>query len=349
MTHAETQAFLNSGALIRLPSGKVRFWKGPFREIEFQKNIDFSVACMDFFDSQSKFFRAAEPAFEMEVSSFRSLLQAQMADTAFPASSFFQASFEKFQESFQDILGRIHRGELDKAVPIVFAESPLTPTMGQKARMISHVLEAHPHLYPFGFWDERSGVLGATPEVLFHQRDHHLSTMALAGTRARANEHELLKDPKEMKEHLFVVKDLQQRLEKFGWLKTGDTHIAEFGILSHLRTLIDVEALDLGVDELMKKLHPTAALGVFPRNYGLQWLKSLPYQEQRGVFGAPLVFSLSPQESIALVAIRCLQWNENETQIGTGCGLVETSDLQREWKELALKRESVMKALGLSL
>lgn len=349
MTHKEMRDFLNSGALIRLPSGKVRLWKGPFAPIKFEKNSIFSVACMDFFSAQSEFYKSSESVIETEVSTLRGLLQEQMDDSVFPASSFFLPSFEKFQESFQDILGRIHRGELEKAVPVVFAESPLTPTPGQRARMISHALESHPGLYTFGFWDQTAGVLGATPEVLFQLKDHHLSTMALAGTRSRADELELLKDPKEMKEHMFVVQDLHERLEKFGWVKVGDTHLAEYGILTHLRTMIEVEAADLSVDELMKKLHPTAALGVFPRNYGLQWLKALPYQEQRGIFGAPIVFSLSHNESIALVAIRCLQWGEDKTQIGTGCGLVETSDLQREWKELALKRESVLKILGLSL
>jgi menaquinone-specific isochorismate synthase len=215
--------------------------------------------------------------------------------------------------------------------------------------MIHQALEAHPGLYVFGFWDQGEGVLGATPEVLFHLQEKKLTTMALAGTSARVDEARLLRDPKELKEHQLVVQDIKERLEKWGWVKLQETRLVEFGMLSHLQTPIEVEIGDVGVEELVKRLHPTAALGVFPRNYGLNWMQGLPYQEQRGLFGAPIVFSISRSESIALVAIRCLQWSENGSQIGSGCGLVAASDLQKEWQELALKRESVFKVLGLSL
>lgn len=349
MTQTEIFAFLNSGALVRLPSGKVRLWKGPFHQYEYSKSPVFSLAYMDFYGSQLHSLEASGAVIETEVATLRSLLQEHLSEAPLAASSFLPPSFEKFQESFQAIQGKIHRGEVEKAVPVVFAQSPLVPTPAQRARMISQALEAHPDLYVFGFWDGSSGVLGATPEVLFQLQEKKLKTMALAGTHARENSSDLLRDPKELKEHQLVVKDIKERMEKLGWVKVHDTHVADYGILSHLRTFIEVEISDVTVEDLVKRLHPTAALGVFPRNYGLTWMQSLPYQDQRGIFGAPVVYSLSRSESIALVAIRCLQWSENGSQIGTGCGLVESSDLQKEWQELALKRESVMKVLGLSL
>jgi menaquinone-specific isochorismate synthase len=286
---------------------------------------------------------------ETEVSTLRALLQSVMSETPLSAASFFQPSFEKFQISFQDIQGRIHRGEIEKAVPVVFAEAPIVPSAAQKARILYQALEAHPELYVFGYWDPVSGIIGATPEVLFHLKENKLKTMALAGTKPRDEEESLLRDPKELREHQLVIEDIKLRLEKLGWVKVDETRIAEFGTLSHLRTYLEAEVSLASVEDLMKRLHPTAALGVFPRNYGIQWMKELPYQNQRGVFGAPFVFSLSHSETIALVAIRCLQWDENGSQIGSGCGIVEASNLQKEWKELALKRDSVMKALGLSL
>jgi menaquinone-specific isochorismate synthase len=349
MTQTEIYSILNSGALIRLPSGKVRLWSGPFAPLESTKNNVFSIAWMDFFGSQMHFLQSGAPVIETEVSTLRGLLQSYMEEGPLLASSFMPPTFENFQESFQDIQGRIHRGEIEKAVPVVFAQSPVVPSLSQRAQMLYHALEAHPELYVFGYWDQNSGVIGATPEVLFHLKEKSLKTMALAGTKSRAEEESLLRDPKELREHQIVIEDIKQRLEKLGWVKVGETHIAEFGTLSHLRTYIEAEVSIDSTEDLMKRLHPTAALGVFPRNYGLQWMKTLPYQEQRGLFGAPIVFSISHSEKIALVAIRCLQWSENGTQIGTGCGIVEASDLQTEWKELALKRQSVMKVLGLAL
>lgn len=349
MTQAEIIEILNSGALIRLPNGKVRIWKGPFESVPSGKDSVFSIAWMDFFGSETRFLKASAGPVEIEVSTLRGQLQKIMAENPLSASNFFQPSFEKFQESFQEIQGKIHRGEIEKAVPVVFAESPMVPSNGQIAHMLDHALEAHPELYVFALIDQGAGILGATPEVLFHLNDKSLKTMALAGTHPRAEKEDLLKDPKELREHRLVVDDLKQRLEKSGLLKIGETHVAEFGPLCHLRTIIEAEVASDSVEDMMKRLHPTAALGVYPRNYGVQWMKGLPYQDQRGLFGAPLVFSLSEKESLALVAIRCLQWSDSGSQIGTGCGIVEASDLQKEWKELALKRESVMKVLGLSL
>lgn len=349
MTQDEIFDFLNSGALIRLPSGKVRLWKGPFDFCEAGKEQVFSIAYMDFFGAKTDFFESRSAVIETEVSTLRTLLQSHMSEMPMPASSFIPPSFEKFQESFQAIQGKIHRGEIEKALPVVFAQSPLIPTPNQRARMLVQALEAHSGLYVFGFWDQSQGILGATPEILFHLKDKNLKTMALAGTHPEAEASSLLRDPKEMKEHRFVIQDIQEKLEKLGWVKIGDTQVADYGVLSHLKTDLEVEISGASVEELIRRLHPTAALGVFPRNYGIAWMKDLPYQDQRGLFGAPMVFSVSRSECLALVAIRCLQWNENGSQIGSGCGIIEASDLHREWKELALKRESVMKVLGLSL
>ncbi len=349
MTQNEILEFLKSGALIRLPSGKLRLWKGPFRPVTIIKEPVFSVAYMDYDASQPQFLQSSTAVVETEVSTFRGLLQPHLSQVSFSGHSFFQPSFEKFQDSYQIIQGKIHRGELEKAVPVVFAESPLVPSLAEKARMLWHALESHPELYVYGFWNESTGVIGASPEILFHVKENHLRTMALAGTRPQHLESELLKDPKELKEHQFVIDDLKQKLEKYGWPKVGSTKTASFGPIAHLKTEIEIELSHVEIEDLLKQLHPTAALGVFPRNYGIHWMKELAYQAQRGVFGAPLTFSISHTEVISIVAIRCLQWSENGSQIGTGCGIIASSDLQKEWRELALKRQSVMKILGLDL
>jgi menaquinone-specific isochorismate synthase len=216
--------------------------------------------------------------------------------------------------------------------------------------MIDVALEAHPGLYVYGYWQNGEGILGATPETLFVRTAEQVRTMALAGTLSKKSgktPREFLKDPKELHEHQLVVKDIQQRLQRLGWVRTAATEVIELPTLYHLRTLIEIDVHNADIQELVQLLHPTPALGVSPRNYGLGWMRDLPYQKDRGLFGAPLLFSLSENETICLVAIRNLQWSAAGSRIGSGGGLVSASDLQSEWKELALKRESVMKALGL--
>lgn len=355
MTHSDIESFLKTGALIRLPSGKVRLWKMPFSPEEFGNNKVFSIAYRDFFESEIISLKSSEIVLETEVSELRSLLQQYLsncdATETFTESDFQEPSKEKFVESFQAIQGKIHRGEIEKAVPVVFAGSSKHPSPQILAQMLVHVLQAHAELYVYGMWNGSSGILGATPETLFHVRGNHLRSVALAGTLPEAEKDQrkdLLQDSKEMKEHQLVIDDLKEILEKIGWVKISETHILQLPTLAHIRTFLDVEGPMPSLADLVKRLHPTAALGVAPRNYGLQWMRELPYQKQRGLFGAPIVFSLSHSEYIGLVAIRCLQWGPHGSQLGSGCGIVEKSELEREWRELKAKRSSVFKLLGLS-
>jgi menaquinone-specific isochorismate synthase len=348
MTHNDLRAV----AWLRLPTGKVRFWRGPFEPTEFKKNNEFSIGYCDFFDTKLTFLRASSEPQEMSVSEFRQALQPLFRQRPLhPArESFREPQFDLYQKAFQTVLGKIHQGEIEKAVPIVFAESAEVPQWEDLAGLMDAALEAHSGLYVYGFWQNGQGILGATPEYLFHRTADQVRTMALAGTCAKNGEQtaqEFFKNPKEQHEHQLVVKDLQQRMQKLGWVKTDETKVIEFPQLYHLRTLLEVETRNADVQELVQLLHPTPALGVSPRNYGLAWMRDLPYQKDRGLFGAPLMFSLSAEESLCLVAIRNLQWSERGSRIGSGGGLVAASDLQSEWKELALKREAVMKALGL--
>jgi isochorismate synthase EntC len=48
-----------------------------------------------------------------------------------------------------------------------------------------------------------------------------------------------------------------------------------------------------------------------------------------------------------LVAIRNIQWQDEKIRLGSGCGIVKSSQIEREWQELKLKRESVKRMLSI--
>jgi menaquinone-specific isochorismate synthase len=363
MAQFDIQQFLNSGAFIRLKSGKLRVWTGPFKvtesnktkaEPEAQGTVPGSAILFKNFYGSEVFsmkssFEGSSDVLETDVGTFRNFLHEFNKSQSAPAFGGFLPPSEKaFHDSFQDIMGRIQRGEIDKAVPIVFAESPLIPQASQLAQMIDHVLEAHEELFPFGFWFNGSGIIGATPEILFRTEEQKILSMALAGTSPADQINQLKSDRKEISEHEIVVRDIEDRLKGFGWVRREPTKAVKIGPIAHLRTEISVSTQKIDALRLIESLHPTAALGVYPRNYGIAWMKNLPYQSGRGVFGAPILFPISKYESICLVAIRCLQWTSDGSQIGTGCGIVSESQFQNEWEELALKRSSVIKVLGIS-
>jgi menaquinone-specific isochorismate synthase len=262
------------------------------------------------------------------------------------------ASFEGFEISFQEIFTRFNQG-LKKAVPIAFETSKRTLGGDDLLSMIEALLEAPPNLYVYGFWQNGRGLLGATPEVLLRQDGDSLTTMALAGTCPKedlGSRQALMDDVKERHEHDLVAQDVVQRLKTYGDVQTQGPMLLELPSLFHLKTDIRCRLLpsqSFQFFEACKRLHPTPALGVSPRSYGIEWMRELPEQSDRRGFGAPWGLKWAEHEALCLVAIRNIQWGPQGSRVGAGCGIVAQSNLQQEWRELFQKRLSVKKVLGL--
>lgn len=254
-----------------------------------------------------------------------------------------------FEKKFREIKGAFETGVLSKAVPVVFERGKLKVSrdifLSWARRAIAH---RHPNVFPYGLWSQGEGILGASPEILVCLNSSSLlRTMALAGTHASEKGGDvLLSDEKELYEHRLVIEDICQRLEGLGAIEKGITHILSVPGLSHLCTWISVKGT-CSLLEAVSCLHPTSALGVLPKEQ-TSWLPGLLVGgKERGRFGAPFGW-LSPEgRGLCLVAIRNIQWRGEEIQLASGCGIVPASNIDREWKELHAKRDSVRRSLRL--
>ncbi len=247
-----------------------------------------------------------------------------------------------FRMQFERIKTEIENDTIKKAVPVVFASRSQTLTPHELAHCIFNLSQKKSAGYSYGAWNIQGGILGLTPEVLFVLEGTTLKTMALAGTLVKepgARAEDLLSDPKEVEEHEYVVADLKQRLESFGVVKTGALEIMELPTLFHLRTPIEVALSGpVSAQDVLARLHPTPALGGYPRSSALRLLKSIETQP-RGLFASPVTFQ-SREKTLCLVGIRSLTWDQNSLYAGSGCGIVGRSDFQKEWKELQKKRQA---------
>ena len=98
---------------------------------------------------------------------------------------------------------------------------------------------------------------------------------------------------------------------------------------------------ELSFKELCFLLHPTPALGGFPRPPALKLLFEL--QEKTGprlFFGAPFGV-VKNDKAFCVTAIRNIQFKGGKAYIGSGCGLVKAGRVDREWKELSKKRQAI--------
>ncbi|HRD55758.1 MAG TPA: chorismate-binding protein [Parachlamydiaceae bacterium] len=250
-----------------------------------------------------------------------------------------------FEAVFKNLMEKIKKKELAKAVPYLFEK---TGKRMCKARLLNSLFKAlayaerHP-AFIYGLWGDEEGFLGATPEALFEFKHNQLKTTACAGTLS-ANE-KISK--KLLLEHDLVVEGIASSLSPFGELEMQPKEQIPFANFTHLVTPIKVRLKNPPqFKKLVSALHPTPALGAFPKEKGMAFLEEFQMRLPRDRFGAPVGY-LFKEEAFSVVAIRNVQWGLFGMKIGAGCGIVEGSLFEDELNEVKLKLKATREILQL--
>ena len=341
----DSSNFLKEGAFLRW-KGQWIIFEGPFKSLTNEFSNEISIAYMNFYDSRPTPLTALNQHV-MDCSAWKEWIKPE------PLSYSFQwlgPSREQYSRSFGVVQSQIRSHKWKKAVPIAFDRSAGTMTDDIKKLILSGLAQAPDTLIPYGFWKNGEGMIGLTPEILFHRKKDILESMALAGTeKKQSGKCQLLSDEKNLKEHDFVVQELFEKLKSLGKLEQSEgPQILELPTLFHLMTKFSVKLSKAWNDmEAISYLHPTSALGISPFK---KWkeLEMLPEQKNRNFFGAPFLVQITKDESVALVALRQIQWDKNEVRIGAGGGVVQESQEELEWLEILAKIDSVKKLMGIS-
>lgn len=352
----EVDSFLGNGCLIGLGQQKCLLAWGKSKKSKLPDTSKAQFYFPDFYMEEKAPWVSFENVVVTDSVLLGDLLQIFAAQPKLDLS-FQEPSLDDFEKIFFKIKASIEQKEIQKAVPIVFSKAFGSVTKAMRAQYIQNLLRNSGKQTPYAYFTPTSGIFGASPEILFSYdlQSARLETMALAGTRRsdREKENPLACDEKEMFEHQLVIRGLREKLSIVGEIEISPTYVWDLGLISHLRTDISVEmisrpnATSLFI-EMCQALHPTAALGVAPQTADWRYLKGCEGDLDRARYGAPFGVLSPTGKSIVLVAIRNLQFNENGiVSMGSGCGIVESSDLQNEWQELSLKRQSVRAILGL--
>lgn len=260
-----------------------------------------------------------------------------------------------FQEAFVELQQAFNDGRLEKGVPFAFTSTSDKMSWMRLMHSIKQALTYIQHFpgYLYGHWEGESGFLGVTPEILFRHHEEQpsfLQTMALAGTRKENDcAEEFEKNEKEHREHRLVIEGISKDLQRMGKVISGKTSVLNLPTLKHLFTPIEVH-LDqpFHFESAVVSMHPTPALGAFPRPEGWKWLENLQKKLDRQHYGAPFGFYFGSRGfSFCIVAIRQVQWSASGMRIPAGCGVIKSSVLQNEWEEVQLKMRAIRKIFGL--
>lgn len=198
--------------------------------------------------------------------------------------------------------------------------------------------------------------VGCSPELLFRKSAaaSKISTVALAGTAPTDRAQTLSHDPKELKEHEWVIQSLKEQSRNWAELSFSDPLVVDLGNgLSHLKSQVDLSPTWIKPPDdlahfLIEKLHPTAALGSFPPK-AIELHRLYSGAEDRRHFGAPMLLQTNEGDLESWVNIRSFEIKRNgRIFFPVGAGLVQESTFESEWQELLRKRSSLLNTLGIS-
>ena len=332
-------------AFVQTAPGRVFVGWGPFEQLPFRRPERPAFYVTDFFLDDAHPWR--HPAEWAEIS----IEELASAGGARPEIEWQSPALAEFAPLFQSAHDAMERGDFTKIVPVIFEHGTLRRD-GLLAHLLSQLTMMPPGLWAYGYAYKNHGLIGATPEVLFQGEARAYRTMALAGTREVARAEELLTDAKERREHRLVVDDIIRRLSPFGNIEVGPLGLLRLPAIAHLITPIffaeNGGSEKMSFAEMVRRLHPTAALGVSPRTpAGERWLREADRGVKRRTFGAPFGIEREDRSSLALVAIRNVQWQSDRVRVGSGAGMLAESRLEREFEEMRQKRDQVKALFGI--
>ncbi len=341
----DKKSFLRSGALYGKGDQIFLLWGK--REILSECPSDLAVCRRGFFDEGPLFWQSFEKGVELGRDKAREFFEIKCKKWHWKAPL-----FEEFKKQFVFLQKAFVKEGLKKGVPYVFETSGERVGMEDLESMIASGLREKKG-FLFGEWNSEQGIIGLSPELLVSQESSgKFKTMAVAATltleKFERNPDELVKDNKQIQEHEWVVRDIENQLIPLAECKVGKCTTVKTSTLVHLMTPIEFEAKNqLTIDQVVHCLHPTAALGCSPRSLWKNVMKQFDEWNSRGSFGAPFGFSFHSKWVDFVVAIRCLIWRGENLKLGAGCGILPLSDMEQEWRELVDKRESVKRIFTL--
>ncbi len=264
-------------------------------------------------------------------------------------------------EIVEQAVNLIKHGKLEK---VVLARALDIHSSSDPRSVLKSLEKNYPECIAFLIDFGIASFVGATPEILLQfqfdsdRQDLSLKSDAIAGSTRRglsSSEDQLLGDLllaslKDRYEHEIVIRSICDRLKEFDvdLQKLSSPKLKCLKNVQHLHTEIEGTLKNthwLKSFEILRQLHPTAAVGGEPQEIAVQLIQSSEACD-RGWYAAPIGWVNSQGEGIFAVGIRSGYLKDEFARIYAGAGIVADSDIASELGETAIKFEALLKALG---
>ena len=262
-------------------------------------------------------------------------------------------------EEWKSLVGEVASGIRDGSLglrKVVLARAVQVETHAPIAGALRYLATNYPTCTVFAYAHGDACFLGATPERLVSVRDGVATAMALAGSAPRGATPEedvaignrLLSDAKERNEHAVVVDALREAFEPLSARVVADAEprLKKLPNVQHLCTPIHAHLLPgQTVLDLVHKLHPTPAVGGYPRDAATAFIREREALD-RGWYAAPFGWMDDHGNGEFVVALRSAVVRNGVATLFAGCGIVGDSDPETEFAESGWKLRPMLNALS---
>src|SRR5436309_6307538 len=203
-------------------------------------------------------------------------------------------------------------------------------------------------------------LVGASPEIHVRCENRKVEIRPIAGTRPRgatpeadrANEQELLADPKERAEHVMLVDLARNDLGRV--CDFGSVHVKDLMTIerySHVMHIVSQVEGHLSADktpyDLMRATFPAGTLSGAPKIRAMQIISELE-QTARGPYGGCVGYFSFNGNLDCCITIRTALIKDGKAYIQAGGGWVNDSTPEAEYDETVNKAKAMLKAVALA-
>lgn len=229
--------------------------------------------------------------------------------------------------------------------------------------LVLRSINPSPYMYYFNLSDGEDGsfaVVGSSPETLVAVRDGNVRTFPIAGSRPRGATQtqdkelaeELLKDPKEISEHVMLV-DLSRndlaKVSKPGTVEVTEfMDIARFSHIMHITSTVTGELRDdVSAVEALAATFPAGTLSGAPKPRAIEIIDELE-PARRGIYGGVAgYFDFAGNADLA-IAIRTAVIADGMASVQSGAGIVADSVPETEDVETRNKAAAAVRAIQIA-
>ncbi len=222
---------------------------------------------------------------------------------------------------------------------------------------LERLIESESRCSVFAIGVGGSTFMGATPEPLVSMSGGSVECICHAGSVARGRTPEedglmgeaLLGDAKEQREHDFAARFVEQALMRLCEQLTWDSapKVSKFKNVQHLSTAFrGMNRKGRDILEFVEALHPTPSVAGVPTKRAVELIRKLEGMD-RGWYSGPVGWMDHMGRGEFAIAIRSGLVAGSRAYLYGGAGIVEGSDVEKEYAETELKMLGLRQALGL--